>query len=652
MKHLRHASLMIALILLAISSSSVQAWDWITFYPLETEAVARFYGTDRRSDNGDTFRDIEWRAGVHFAQRGYILDPGIALFLLDFEPVYIGGKIESNTHKDDRNGEFISYLVQLDLLRGTPGPFGFNLSAMQSSNLNYLSLGSRSENDIRLNSISAHWRNTAFPMQFSYRERSLKQEFSSGQSGITSQRDELLKTWTARGRSSKMDLLVEHQSMDDRVITRNNDYDLDQVIINHRFPWGTGSRLLSRFNYFDRTGFNGNKRLSIVETAIIQHTDHVFSRSIYSYNSVTQVVETDEHTIETELSHQLYGNLVTSARVFGSSLSSDNLDETRWRTELRGQYHKQNLLFGGNVSVGLTVSYQETDRESSFGLVEVIDEPHVVTLGGMIILNRRFIISATIIVISADGTLVFTEGIDYLVFALTDDLTQLQVIPGGRISIGDTILVSYKAQALPSQEFSTTFTKVRLGYNLGWMSFSHYEYKSDDKLLSGAGESFLTDYRDQITNFEFRWRMANIDTVIGAERRFNKTGNFENETYTFRQFFSWDGWGDTLWNLNIIESFGETDSRKTDLYNLELSANWQPLMNLHIRPVIGAWKRLDEGININNGSRDDSFITAGFTMRWVYRKVTFDLGYNHNLRTTDGRDTNEDRLMFNLIRRF
>ena len=90
MKRSGPASSVIALILLAVSGNSAQAWDWITFHPLETEAVARFYGTDRRSGEADTFQDIEWRAGIHFAQKGYILDPGIALFLLDFEPVYVG----------------------------------------------------------------------------------------------------------------------------------------------------------------------------------------------------------------------------------------------------------------------------------------------------------------------------------------------------------------------------------------------------------------------------------------------------------------------------------------------------------------------------------------------------------------------------------
>jgi len=652
MKHSGHIWIVVTFITLAVISGSVRAWDWIGFYPLDAEAIVRFYGTDRRSENGEFFQDIEWRAGVHLTQKGYILDPGIAQFLLDIEPVYIGGRIESNTAKDDRNGNFLSYLVQLNLLRGTPGPFSFDLSAMRSSNLNTLALGSRFENVIELNSASGQWRNSAFPMQFIYSERSLKQEFTSSGSSIISERDELLKTFTIKGRSSKMNLLLERQSMDDRVVTRNRDYDLDRASFNHKFLWGRDSQLRSRLYYLNRTGFNFNKRLTIVETADIQHTDTIFSRSIYSFNSVAQTFETNEHTLESTLTHQLYSNLTTSVRVFGSSLTSNNLDQTRWRTELEGQYQKQNLFLGANAYIGLAVSYQETDRNSSFGLAEVIDEAHVVTLGGMIILNRRFIVSATILVTSADGALVFTEGTDYIVFDVTDDLTQLQVVPGGRISTGDTILVSYKLQVLPSQEFSTTFTRIRLGFNLGWMNFSHYSRISDDRLLSGAGESFLNDYRDIATNLEFRWRMADIDSVVGAERRYNKTINFESTTFTFRQFFSWDGFGDTLWNLNMVESFGETNLISTDLYTLELSANWQPVMNLRIRPTLGAWKRLDKGESISGGQRDDTFITAGISMRWQYRKVSLDLAYHYNRRTTNARLTNENILLFNLRRRF
>ncbi|MCF6239706.1 MAG: hypothetical protein L3J79_13045, partial [Candidatus Marinimicrobia bacterium] len=587
--------IVITLIVLTITSTHARAIGGLTFYPLEAEAIVRYFGTDRSDNNGDIYVDTEWRGGIRLAQKGYILDPGIAEFLFEIEPVYIGGKIKTNTNSDDREGSFLSYLIQLNLLRGTQGPFGFNFSALRTTNVNAVALGSRYEDEIEINTASATWRNSAFPIEFRYTERSLKQDFTSGQSNLVTQRDEQLNTLSAQGRNSKMDLLVEHQTMDDRVTTRDNDFDLNRVVFNHRLSWGRNSRLLSRLNYYDRTGFNANERLTLVETAYIQHTENIYSRSIYNFNSVKQFFETTEHELSSELNHQLYSNLTTTARIFANSLSSDDLDESRWRTELEGYYNKQNLVFGANVSLGLAVSYQETDRNSSFGLAEVIDEVHKVPLGGMIILNRRFILEATIIVTSSDGAVVYTDGMDYLIFEQTDDLTQLQTIPGGRIASGDTILVSYKSRVLPSQEFSTIFTRFNLGINLGWMNFSHYSYISDDQLLSGASERFLNDTQDTTTNLDFRWNIADFDITLGAERRFNKTNSFQSETYTFRQLVTWSALGDTLWNLNVVESFSETDLLMTVLYSFELTANWQPRMNLQIRPTIGAWQRLDEG---------------------------------------------------------
>ncbi len=650
MKQPGHTWIIIALTMLAVTSGNARAAGWLTFYPTDIEAVARFYSVDRRSNNNHSL-DTEWRAGIRISKEGYSLDPGIARFLLKIEPLYAWGKFDSTTLVEDRNINFLSYLFQLNLLNGTPGPFAFDLSVMRNSNLNTGSLGSRYDNQIENRSATFRWKNAAFPMRLIYAERSLIQDFVSGLSNSRSERDEQLKLLTLRGRSSKLDLLVERQSMDDRVLTRNNDFDVDRAYVMHRFPWGDGSQLRSRVNYYDRTGFNANKRLTINETTRIQHTDDVFSRSTYRYYSVTQDIKTIEHNGEFELVHQLYNNLTSTARAYGRSRSSDTLDETRWRTGLETQYRKRNL-FGIGVNGGLGFYYQRTNRNSNMGLAEVIDEPGTASLSGVILLKRRFVILPTIIVTDADGVLVYTEGIDYIALELPEDLTQLQIIPGGRIESGDTVLVSYKAQVLPSQEFSTTYTQYNFGINLGWVRLSHYDRKSDDKLLSGAGESFLKDNRNTVTNLEFNWKMRSFNTTVAAERRFYQVGNFKSTAYTFRQLLSWKASNRLLLNLNMVESFTNTTTLNTDLYNLQLTLDWQPLIGLSVRPTLGAWKRLDKGNTLPGGSRDDTFITAGFTLRWLYRKVSMDLGYHHNRRTTNADQTVENRVMFNLRRRF
>jgi hypothetical protein len=130
-------------------------------------------------------------------------------------------------------------------------------------------------------------------MRFIYEQRSLIQDFLTDQTGTTaSRRDEVLTTWITRGKSSKLDLMLERRSLDDRLPDRNQDFDVDRAYIVHRFGWGKDSDLRSRFDYYDRTGFNANKRLTIQERARIQHTENVFSQSSYRYFSVTQISET------------------------------------------------------------------------------------------------------------------------------------------------------------------------------------------------------------------------------------------------------------------------------------------------------------------------------------------------------------------------
>ena len=652
MKRPGHPWILFVLIATAFVSVDAQAWNWLTLYPLEVEAILRFDGTDRTSDNSEHGTDTEWRAGVSLSLEGYTLDPAIARYLLRLEPTWTTGKIKTNDVTDKRSGNFLNYLIQADILQGTPGPVGFNLALVQTNDLNTGSLGSRYDNEIQDNTAIFNWKNSAFPMRLMYNSRTLKQKFRSSLNSPISERNEKLDTWTIEGSSSKTDLLLEHQSMDDRVPTRNNDYILDRANLNHRLLWGHGSSLRSWWDYWDRTGFNANRRLTISETAHIQHRENVSSRSTYRFYQVTQAFKTTEHSGLFQLEHELYRNLRTEGELGGLTRTSDVVDETQWRAGLRGHYNKSNLLFGGDVSAGLGYAYQLTDRESKLGLIEVVDEAHVVPLAGDVILGGRFILISTIIVTDSAGQLVYNQGLDYEVFTLTEDLTQIQTIPGGRIETGTTILVSYKAQALPTQEFSTTFATVSLGYNLGWMRFWHYDNQSNDNLLSGEGESLLIDRRDTTTSLEFIWQIAEIDTRVMAERRYNLAGEYESTAYTFRQAFGWAASEKAVLSLLLSQQFIESTDRDTNQYYVELSVDWRPLNSLQVRPVVGAWKRHDKWVDEALGERDDTFISAGVRLRWHYRKVIFDMDYYYNQRTINDFQTNEHRLRLNLLRRF
>jgi len=660
MKHFGPIWIATILLVFSVCSGPVLAWDWLSLYPAEIEAFIGLEGISRRHEDGVDSLDYRWDAGLNIDQRGYILDPGIVGFELNLRPHYLWNKYETGEVTEKITGHDLSYMFSMDMLQGTPHPFSYNVFATRGTNINSGSLGSRHENEFESKSATVFWKSTAFPMNLTYEDRYQNQKVLSSRDNVTRatlRRDEQIKTVTVKGRSSKTTLFAEHLTLDDRVPGRDLDYQLDRINLGHNLPWGSGSNLRSRIDYFDRRGFNPNRRANLVESATIQHSDNISSLSSYSFSTITQSYETIAHTGSINLSHLLYSNLATKAYLWGSSQQSDPQDLKRWRAGLSSQYTKN--FFGVGFTAGLGYSYQVTDRDSREDLVEIIDESHTVPLNGAVVLNRRFVVTSTIIVTNADGSAVYTDGIDYVIFDLPDDLTQLQAIPGEQIETGDTILVSYQAIALPSQEFSTTNTNYNLGLNLGWMRFSHSYTDMDEKLISGQGESFLNPRRDVRTRLEFRWNMSRFEVLLNADRSFNRFKGFEATAYTYRQSLNWAAFGNTHWNLSAVQSFTESTNLDTDLYSVELSVEWQPLYNLLIRPKLGAWKRFDEGETLSTGKRDDQFITAGIWLRWFYRKVTINMNYVHNQRTTNSfqadtvqSETNEDLIQFNLVRRF
>lgn len=655
-----HLWIVVALILTSISGSHAQAGilDWLALYRTQINAIARFDGAYRRTAGTDGTIDTEWRAGVRIRQRGFIMDPGIASFDLGFEPLYSWGKFDLSNNPQTRSGRVLSYNLNLNLLRGTPGPFAYQLSAVRSTNINSGSLGGRYDTEIENKTAGMFWKSLAFPMSLVYLERDFKQEFVSGTTNFITQRDETVRTLTLKGNSSKLRLFGEYLEMDDHVPGRNLDYHQYRFDAGHSLPWGSGSSLESSLGYLNRGGFNNNQLFSIIESANIQHGGNLSSTTSFRLAWINASYDSSTYTGQFRLFHDLYGNLRTNANLWATRSTSEPQDYTQWRTGIDTQYTKQDL-FGAVVHTGVGLSYSVLDRESKQGLIEVIDESHVVTLGGAVILNNRFIIIPTIIVTNADSSLVYADGVDYTIIDLPEDLTQLQVIPGGRIEIGETILVSYKRESAPSGEIGTTYTRFSTGFNLGWMRFGYYFSNKSDSLLSGMGESFLNPSRNNRADLEFRWKTANVNYLVGAEWRHDRFDEFETTIYTFRQLLTWDAFETTQWDLNLAQSFTESSKLSTDLYNLNLSVSWQALMNLTIRGHLGAWARFDEGDILVSGKRDDKFVTAGFTLRWFYRKVNFDLAYNHHYRTNDThqpnvdiRQTNEDRLMLNLNRRF
>jgi hypothetical protein len=632
--------------------AGLSAAEWLQLQPARAEAIVRFDGSYRSTNTAPDTTDTDFEYGFRVSRSGYVLDPAIANFFLQLEPYFSDGKSTGTAFNENRDGHFFNYAGRLSLFRGTPGPFSYNFSASKNSGTNDGSLGNRTEYDVTTRFAEMRWKSVAFPTFLQYSERTLDQTFRSGlTSSSTSDRDETLRTLTLAGRSTKMSVNLEHQWLDDNSLSHDNDYEVQKARFAHRLDWNHRSSLDTRANLIDRTGFNAYRQFDFTESANIYHSDTVDSTTTYRHGSVTRVVKSTSDQGEFSLRHRMYRNLTTTAYASGTSIDSDILDEKQKQAGLDFDYRKQDL-FGANVNASVGGSYREIDRVSQAGLIDIINEAHIVPLSGEFTLDQRFVVVSSIIVTDSTSTQVYAEGVDYDIFSVASDLTQIMAIPGGQINVGDTILVSYQAENLPSLKYSTTQTDIAIGMDWGWVAVSYSDNRSDDKRISGAAGSFLSDRRNTTADLEFRWERDAINARFGAERRFLRTGDFRTTTYTARQSLSYKASQNVSMTMNISEIFIRSDTQDTDLYILQYSLNWRPSAHWTIRPNIGAWKRKDQGITVAGNKRHDSFLTAGFDLRWRLRKIVLDFRFFHHRRGTDTLDTDENRVMFTLKRKF
>ena len=496
------------------------------------------------------------------------------------------------------------------------------------------------------------WKNSYFPLTFKF---DIRDNFTITDSGLGRPsfiRDDLEQVFSIKGRSSKTWLELEQRSMDDRVVSRNNDFDESVVNLRHLLPWGEGSSLRSRLHYRNRTGFNAVERLQLDEQARIRHGEYFDSETRYQYNSTTQNITSTTNTGSFRLRHQYYRNLTTFGSLRAEDRRSDDSHRTEQEVGLKVAYQKPDL-FGAVVSAHLAGEYSINDFDSSGGLFEVFERPYLVPLIGEVILDDRFIVQATIIVTDVTSTVEFIAGVDYEIDRVPGNLTRLLIIPGGQIASGDTILVSYKAAITPSVKYAALNTTTGFNFRKGWFSLSHYDTQLRFNTISGSGGAFLTETRNMTSRMDIQWDMARTSNQFSAERRFFKNGTFETTTYTLTQAVHVELTRRLQMNLSLSGSRSESDFEDIDLYVLNLNFLWRPNPYWTIRPALGGWKRERKAIPGNvSGIEDERILTASLNVRWSLRKISVDLNLRHNDRVADDASFMDDNLSLHVRRRF
>jgi hypothetical protein len=639
----RRVKILVVLVSVLGILSDVWASEWFRLNPLDWEASFEFDGS-RRSGDAGTSQDTQFEEGIRIRQSGYSLDPKIATFSLEIEPVWQQGDFHypAPGRDDELDASFLNYSGSLSLLHGTPGPVGLTADASRSAGTTDFSLGSRSEFDTENRRVELNWKTSIFPSILSYSERFLDQTHRSGLSGTLSERDDVLRTLRYRGRSLKMNLSLEHSDFDDRIF--NRDYEEEKARWSHIARWGKGSRLNSSLDYTDRKGFSAYEKLNIAESARLQHTKNLYSSYTLGHSTLSQRQETRRNSASLGLTHQLYQNLTTDFQLSGASMDFDLGEQDEYGTKLRFTYNKK-IWRDGRLTAGIGGGRRIVDREAIGGLLDVTNESHTVDITRTLFLNERYIDTTSIIVKGGAGFPVFTEGTDYTVVSVDSNFTQIEILPAGLINVGDTVLVDYSYQSLPSLEYSTNTFNYRVSTDFGWISLFHRASRSDQNLISGTDEGFLTDRRDDTSGLQIRWTRPRTRTTFNVERRSFRSGDLDSKSFILRQSLIYTVSPTAVLNLSANETFTESNGRQIDTLTADMSMRWRPGPNLVVTPRVGILNREERGVS------DERYFTAGVDLRWAVRKLSVTASLKHNEWSGTINNTDENRLMLTLIRR-
>jgi len=226
------------------------------------------------------------------------------------------------------------------------------------------------------------------------------------------------------------------------------------------------------------------------------------------YNLVHSQDETDTTSVDRTsasagLTHSLYENLTTGASV---SASTSSAGEDDYGGNLNLGYQRK--IPGGMIYASLGQDYRVTQRSVGEEFVQVIDESHQLTTGAVTVLGNRYVDLASIVVTSADHSIVYAEDVDYTLEVI-DSSVRISRTTFGLIAEGDSVLVNYSYLSNPAFDSSTYGQSYGIGFYLwsAWRINYRYAHSQQD-FISGTPPDVLAESTRHTLDTDLTWKWS------------------------------------------------------------------------------------------------------------------------------------------------
>lgn len=199
----------------------------------------------------------------------------------------------------------------------------------------------------------------------------------------------------------------------------------------------------SHISYYDQNGKHSFTKVDASEQLIFhlpKNFDLVNSYNFFRLKDQQQLMHT--HRVNSSLRHQLFRSLTSEIFASYSAIGHTIYRQTELRSGAELRYTK-NILFG-RLTLGYKYYRYHNSVESESGIIEVLNESHILgDLSGNF-LEKPYADLASVIITDLTGTIAYQEGFDYLLLS-SNDFIEIQRIPGGQILQDQEVLVSYSA---------------------------------------------------------------------------------------------------------------------------------------------------------------------------------------------------------------
>ncbi|MFQ5571884.1 MAG: hypothetical protein ACE5G0_19570 [Rhodothermales bacterium] len=505
---------------------SVQAQPLVRLVPNRAQIGLSFDGNWRDSGLGRSFSQNNFRERLVIPVMGALIADNFLRYSFELRPTF--SQQRSSDLPKPFHSRDLGLSTEATLLSSSFIPL--NVRWDKSSGIQSGGFGTQNRFDTSILSSTLSIRNPLLPMSVTVSRRFSDTEIQVGPDLLPVGRAENVRRLQASARNRKLDVTYDWLKFDD--LLQENDHTTWNLSINHWLRWGKRSELNTRYLQAERKGNLPYARSSWSERLRLQHTMTTYTQFDYRRSRAE-----GEHIVTQE---EGYGGSFTTraGRELGfgvsASVDRDRINEGKRKTITVSPWLEMNveLPFGASLSAQGSVGFMTREQsEIEEELVPIFLEPHLVSQGLVVVLDRLFVDPASVVVLNANETLVFEEGLDYELITV-GNLTEIHILVGSRIRQEDTILISYLYQPIFNPEFEEEGVdwSFNLGLRLAGFALQHAQSRRSTTVGGEDAPPILGDFENQSTSLSTNRRLPIGRIRFNLVRRRRKTATLSYVT--------------------------------------------------------------------------------------------------------------------------